>query len=89
MWPTTPWTRIHIDFAEQGKQNFLIVVVDAHSRWPEIFAMSSTTTEATIVVLRDLFSKYGIPIQLVSDNGPQFRSAEFEAFLKANGVKQI
>ena len=37
-WPTTPWTRVHIDYAEQGKQHFLIVV-DAHSRWPEIFPM--------------------------------------------------
>ena len=38
MWPSTPWTRIHINFAEQGKQNILIVV-DAHSHWPEVFAM--------------------------------------------------
>ena len=88
MWPTIPWTRVHVDYAEQGKRNFLIVV-DAHSRWPEVFAMQSTTSEATIVVLRDLFTKYGIPVQLVSDNGPQFRSAEFEYFLKANGVKHV
>ena len=49
--------------------------------------MQSTTTEATITVLRDLFSKYGIPMQIVSDNGPQFCSGEFENFLKSNGVK--
>ena len=87
-WPATPWTRVHIDYAEHGKQNFLIVV-DAHSRWPEIFLMQSTTSEATITVMRDLFSKYGIPMQVVSDNGPQFCSAEFENFLKKNGVKHV
>lgn len=39
--------------------------------------------------MRDLFSKYGIPMQLVSDNGPQFCSAEFENFLKNDGVKHV
>ena len=39
--------------------------------------------------MRDLFSKYGIPMQVVSDNGPQFCSAEFENFLKTNGVKHV
>jgi len=47
MWPSTPWTRVHVDYVEQG-QNFLIVV-DAHSHWPEVFAMQSTATEETIV----------------------------------------
>ena len=51
--------------------------------------MSSTTSAATIAALRDLFSKYGIPLQLVSDNGPQFISEEFEDFLKNNGVKHV
>ena len=87
-WPARPWTRVHIDYAEHGKQHFLIVV-DAHSHWPEIFSMQSTTSEATITVMRDLFSKYGIPTQVVSDNGPQFCSAEFENFLKKNGVKHV
>ena len=77
LWPNSPWCRVHIDFAEKDGRDFLIVV-DAHSKWPEIMLMNSTTATATITVLRDLFSKYVIPVQIVSDNGPQFRSAEFE-----------
>lgn len=88
IWPGAPWHRVHIDFAEKDGQNFLIVV-DAYAKWPEIILMNSTTSNATITVLRDLFSKYGIPNQIVSDNGPQFRSEEFKIFLKRNGVKQI
>ena len=48
--------------------------------------MSSTTSAHTITVLREMFARYGIPQHLVSDNGPQFVSADFEAFLKGNGV---
>ena len=51
--------------------------------------MKNTTARATIEVLRKWFAKFGIPMQLVSDNGPQFISNEFEQFMGMNGVKHI
>ena len=51
--------------------------------------MSSTTSQATICALRQLFAAYGLPQQLVLDNGPQFSSVEFATFLTRNGVKHI
>ena len=36
-----------------------------------------------------MFATYGLPQQLVSDNGPQFVAAEFTQFLKENGVKHV
>jgi len=39
--------------------------------------------------LRQIFSAYGLPEQLVSDNGPQFISDEFATFMKRNGVRHI
>jgi transposase InsO family protein len=88
LWPGSPWSRVHIDFAEKDDKHYLIVI-DAYSKWPEIILMNSTTTVATVKVLRDLFGRYGLPHQIVSDNGPQFRSAEFEDFLNKNGVKHV
>ena len=49
--------------------------------------MPSTSTAKTIEVLQQLFSRYGLPEHLVSDNGPQFRSEEFAELLRSNGVK--
>ena len=40
-------------------------------------------------MLRNVFAAYGLPEHLVSDNGPQFTSTEFQEFLQANGVKHI
>ena len=64
-----------------------LIVVDSHSEWFEVEIMPSITCEATIAKLRDMFSRYGILQQLVSDNGSQFTSEEFCKFMKANGIK--
>ena len=39
------------------------------------------------MTVRELFARFGLPEQ--SDNGSQFVSAEFEEFLKRNGVRHI
>ena len=88
MWPGKPWYRIHMDYAEKGGENFL-VIVDAHSKWPEIMRMKSTTASATVQVTRETFARFGLPEQVVTDNGPQFASAEFAGFLRANGIQHI
>ena len=72
IWPAEPWKRIHIDFAGPFCGRSFLVVVDSYSKWPEIFQMKSTTTVATVLQLCKLFSAYGLPEQLISDNGPQF-----------------
>ena len=87
LWPTQPWDRIHVDFTGPCQGRMLLVVTDAHSKWPEVFEMKSTTTSATIRVLRSLFARYGLPHQLVSDSGPQFTAAEFSKFLSGYGIK--
>ena len=67
-----------------------LLVVDAHSKWPEVYDKhSSTTSQHTITMLQHLFAMYGLPLQLVSDNGPQFISSDFAEFMKKNGIKHI
>lgn len=59
-WPGAPWQRIHVDFAGPFQGRMFVVVVDAHSKWPEVHLMSSTTTSMTIQVWGGLFSRYGL-----------------------------
>ena len=77
-----------MDFAHKEGHNFLLVVY-AHSQWPEILPMTSTTAQATVVAVRDVFARFGLPAQVVTDNGPQFVSSEFTLFLQRNGIKHI
>ncbi|XP_060072089.1 uncharacterized protein K02A2.6-like [Ylistrum balloti] len=87
LWPNKPWERVHIDYAGPFLNNMFLVVVDAHSKWLDVVRMSSTSAESTINALRYMFSSYGLPKEVVSDNGPQFVAAEFESFIKKNGIK--
>ena len=49
--------------------------------------MTSTTSQRTIAVMRDMFSSYGLPEEVVSDKGPQFVSYAFTNVMKMNGIK--
>ena len=80
---------IHVDYAGPFQGQMFLVVVDAHSKWPDVQVVSTATTEKTVTVLRDLFARFGLPEQLVSDNGSQFVSAEFEEFLIRVGAYAI
>ena len=64
-------------------------MVDAHSKWTEAVPMTTITASRTIKALQALFARYGLPEQLVSDNGPQFTSDDFAQFMRANGIKHI
>ena len=65
VWPDAPWKRLHVDFASPFLGKTFLIHVDAHSKWPEVIPMPSTTYQSTIDVLCSLFSRYGLPEQLV------------------------
>ena len=65
--PEKPWKRLHIDFAGPFCGSMWLILVDAQSKWPEVIQMKSTTASKTVEVLRSLFSRFGIPHQLVSE----------------------
>ena len=89
VWPSRPWQRVHVDFAGPFMGKMFLLAVDAHSKWGEVYPMLKTTTSKTIELLRHMFAAYGLPEQLVLDNGPQFVSEEFRQFTRGNGIKHI
>ena len=85
--PCRPWTHLHIDHAGPFLGHTFLNAVDAHSKWIEPRIVNSTSSEATIKVLRNLFATHGIPEHVVSDNGLGFTSQEFKQFMEQNGIK--
>ena len=84
-YPEWPWQRVHIDFAGR----MFLIVVDAYSKWLEVLEMPNTTMQTTVDQLHSAFARWGIPQQVVSDNGPQFVSQEFDQFMSVNNIKHL
>ena len=90
-WPEAKlaFRRVHIDLAGPVFGKTFLLMVDAYSRYPFVVEMKSITSAFIVNALRDIFSMFGPLSCLVSDNGPQFISFEFETFLRNNGINHI
>lgn len=90
-WPIAekPWSRIHADYAGPVNGVYYLVIVDSYSNWPEIFKTAKTTTTKTIEFFLEAFARTGLPDTLVTDNGAQFTSAEFNKFTSDNGIVHL
>lgn len=89
-WPydVRPWSRLHIDFLGPMNGKTFMVLIDSSSKWLEVFDMPKTNASFVIKALRATFARFGLPTEIVSDQGPPFTSAEFSEFLKNNGIRQ-
>lgn len=74
------WNKLAVDMVTIEGHTCLSII-DYGSRYPEVILLGSTTTTAVIDKLMEVFARFGLPSVLVSDNGPQFVSAEMEQFL--------
>lgn len=88
-WPNGPNERIHLDFCGPVEGNMYLVSVDAYSKWVEIREVPNITAATTVKMLKEYISVWGIPNEIVSDNGPAFIADEFELFLIRNNIKHV
>ena len=77
--PNRPWEQVAVDLFELNKKEYMITV-DYFSNFWEIHRLTSTTSSAIVLKLKNHFARYGCPNRLISDNGPQFVSSEFRKF---------
>lgn len=79
--PNRPWQIVGTDLLTWNSDHY-IVVVDYYSRYFDLEKLKSTTAAAVILKLKKVFAAHGIPEKVISDNGPQFSSKEFENFAR-------
>ena len=78
--PSRPWQVVAADiFMLEGAEYLLIA--DVYSKYPIVRKMPNhPTSTAVINALKEVFSEQGTPEKMLSDNGPQFSSAQFQTF---------
>lgn len=86
--PERPFQKVGTDICTVKGKNFL-VVVDYYSRYIDFQELESITSRTVIRKLKIVFSQHGIPETLISDNGPQFSSHEFDEFRQAWNFRHV
>ncbi len=90
-----PFDRISVDFVGPLKptargNKYILVFVDYATRWPEAFATSDmTATTVADIFVKEILSRHGAPVELLSDRGQNFLSkvvAEICQFTKTKKV---
>ena len=85
--PEESWREVAMDFLGPFKGGeYLLVVIDERSRYPEVEIVYSTSHRATIPALDAIFARQGIPEIAKSDNGPPFNSSEFGNWCRYIGM---
>ena len=84
-WPGKPWVIIHVDFAGSIKGQVYVIVIDSYSKWLKLYIQ----TQRPLKSQSEIMSPWGLPLMMVSDNGPCFKAYEFVEFCKHNHIKHI
>lgn len=86
--PDGPWQKLGTDLFTLKEKTYLLVV-DYFSRYVEIAQLSPTRSSDVIVHLKSMFSRHGVPFQLLSDNGPQYSGHEMKQFAADYGFEHV
>jgi transposase InsO family protein len=73
--------------SSRGSHTYLLVAVDKFSKWIE--AVPITNQEATTAVkfFESIVYRYSVPNSIITDNGTNFTSGEFQKFAKELSIK--
>jgi hypothetical protein len=84
--PPIPFDTVAVDFLGPFDFGYLIVLVDYHSRWPEVSIVARADSKCAIEFLKQVFLTHGSPRTLVTDNAQAFCGHIMRDFLTEEGV---
>jgi transposase InsO family protein len=71
------------------KNRYILVVTDHFSKWTEIFAVPDQSAETTArVILNEVIARFGAPLIIHSDKGPNYESKLFIELCKLLEIKK-
>lgn len=83
-----PWERISVDITgphpRSSRQNqYILTCVDHFSKWAEAIPLANhTAVTVARALMTHIFSRFGSPLQLLTDRGSEFESQLFSQLMK-------
>ena len=66
---------------------YFLIIIDSKSKFLDAHVSKQLTSARTVELLRKTFCNFGLPDEIVSDNGPCFISKDFKSFVDSNRIK--
>ena len=80
--PNSPWVKVGSDLFKLKGLEYLLVV-DYYSKYVEIAPLRNPVDAANVISnMKKMFSRHGIPKEIFSDGGPQYKAASFKKFCR-------
>jgi transposase InsO family protein len=90
VWPFVQWGLDQVGplpKSSQGSHTYLLVIVDKFSKWIEVVPVTNQEATTTVKFFESIIYRYGVPNNIITDNGTNFTSGEFQQFAKEFGIK--
>jgi transposase InsO family protein len=90
----TPFDRVAVDLigpivpASEKGNRYILTMVDYATRYPEAVALKDITAETVAEALVNMFSRVGIPREILSDQGGQFLSSVMKEVSRLLSMQQ-
>lgn len=89
-----PFHTLHIDHygplpSLKSKRKHVLVVIDAFTKFVKLYAVNGTSSKESWCALKRYFEVYSRPVRLISDQGPGFKSEEFETYLERANIQHV
>ena len=80
--------QISVDLCDLDSRT-LLIISDYYSNYIEVACVMSIISRSIVKEPKAVFARFGIPDVVVTDNGPQFSSAEFSVFSRMWGFDHV
>jgi len=92
--PVAVWDKIYIDLmgpliTSHTGNKYVLLILDSFSKWLITYAIPDSSSTSIINCLHKVFTTYGAPTNIVTDNGSPFKSNKFGEFCSSWGSKLI
>jgi transposase InsO family protein len=71
----------------KGGFTHIFVIVDKFTKWIEVEPDASNTTAKVVEFIKEIMHRFGVPNNIITNNGTQFTAREFKDFCVDSGIK--
>jgi transposase InsO family protein len=89
-WPFAQWGLDQVGplpKSSRGSHTYLLVAINKFSKWIKAVPITNQEVTTAVKFFESIIYRYGVPNNIITDNGMNFTSGEFQDFAKELGIK--